>query len=117
MSEEDSFGIFSATASGEEVFDFHRGHMASIPEDAQQAQLFDTFLQKNALFKTVHFQYIEVLKNEDFGSNKGYPLSDLFSDIFFRPGKAFCSYTCGVLTGVRASSCGNQPSSLVTNIL
>ena len=46
-------------------------------------------LQKNALFKTVHFQYIEVLKNDDFGSNKGYPLSDLFSDIFLDLEKHF----------------------------
>ena len=27
-----------------------------------------------------------------------------FFRYFFRPGKAFCSYTCGVLPGVRASS-------------
>ena len=110
MSEEDSFGIFSATASGEEVFDFHRGHMASIPEDAQQAQLFDTFLQKNALFKTVHFQYIGVLKNEDFGSNQGYPLSDHFFDIFLDLEKHFVA--------ILVVSClGSVLAPLLTNLL
>ena len=36
------------------------------------------FNRKKMLLKTVHFQYIAPLKNDDFGPNKGYPPSDLF---------------------------------------
>ena len=67
-------------------------------------------LQKNALFKTVHFQYVGVLKNEDFGSNQGYPLSDHFFDIFLDLEKHFVA--------ILVVSClGSVLAPLLTNLL
>ena len=77
----------------------------------------DVFSQKKMLLKTVHFQYIAPLKNDDFGSNKRYPPSDLFWRNFLYLENHFVDLFCGALTRVLGISSGEHPTRIVTSIL